>query len=347
MTGTIDDSAGSQYSNLKGTLSVWKDLDTSIKQLLSPDGKVTVSEATTSVTVRDRPTNVSLIGRFINNLNNNLSKQVLVKIEILQVILESDFNFGINWNVVQHAINDGNYQLVSNNGAPISLSSATGLSLNMTQAGLNHTLNTSGSFPDNGGGGTASGILALINALQQQGKVSVVTQPQILCQNNQVSQLRLVDQRGYLASVQTTAFSGGTGTTAPGVTSQITPGAVVTGLTLYVLPKILGGKVYLQVNADLSTFLGLQTVTSNGVAASASNQSSSAIQVPRIQQKQFNQRGVIGSGDTLILAGFREVSNTVGAQQLFQSQALGGKTAQQINTETVVLITPIILHGYA
>ena len=341
VTGIIDDSAASQYSNLKGTLSVWKDLETSIKELLSADGKVMVSEATTSVTVRDRPTNVSLISQFISNLNNNLSKQVLVKVEILQITLENDFNFGINWNAVQRAFGNGNIQLVSNNGAPLSLTSASQLTLNTTRAGLSNPL------VDATSAAGATGVTALINALQMQGKVSIVTQPQVLCQNNQVSQIRLVDQLGYLASIQTTAFSGGTGTTAPGVTSQITPGAVVTGLTLYVLPKILGNKVFLQVNADLSTFLGLTTVTSNGVEAGSSNTAASAIQVPHVTQKQFNQRGVIASGDTLILAGFRQVDNRAGAAQMFQSQSLGGKTAQEVNTETVVLITPIILHGLA
>jgi type IVB pilus formation R64 PilN family outer membrane protein len=246
ITGTIDDSASAQYSNLKGTLSVWKDLETSIKQLLSPDGKVMVSEATTSVTVRDRPTNVALIGRFISNVNTNLSKQVLVKIEVLSVTLESDFNFGINWDIVQRAFNNGTYTLVAANGSPISLQTATQLTglTSPNKYGVNNT------FQDNNGGTTATGILALVNALQEQGKVSVVTQPQVLCQNNQVSQIRIIDQLGYLASIQTTALAGST-PNGSSITSQITPGAVVTGLTLYVLPKILGNKVYLQVNADL------------------------------------------------------------------------------------------------
>lgn len=347
VTGTIDDSASSQYSNLKGTLSVWKDLKESITQLLSPDGKVMVSEATTSVTVRDKPMNLALISRFINNMNSTLSKQVLVKVEILQVTLESDFNFGINWDVVQRAFGNGTYQLVSNNGAPIAIQTVTGLTGNIAQVGINNT------FAHNGGAENpnvpSTGVLSLVNALQQQGKVSVVTQPQVLCQNNQVSQIRLIDQLGYLASVQTTSLAGGSGVAnGSSITSQITPGAVVTGLTLYVLPKILGNKVYLQVNADLSNNLGLTTIASNGqtlAPGTGGAPGTSAIQTPHVQQKQFNQRSVVNSGDTLILAGFRQVVNASGAQQLLDSQTLGGRTAQEVNTETVVLITPIILHG--
>ncbi len=346
VTGSIDDSAASQYSNIKASLSVWKDLETSIKQLLSADGKVMVSEATTTVTVRDRPSNIRLISRFINNVNNNLSKQVLVKVEILQVTLENDFNFGINWQVIQHAFGNGNWSLTSLNGTPIAITtSPTQLNNNLTAAGIANSFIT-----NSGQANGASGVQSLINALQQQGKVSLVTQPQVLCQNNQVSQIRIVEQNGYLASVQSTSLAGGAGTNGTAsVTTQLTPGAVVSGLTLYVLPKILGNKIYLQVNADLSNNQGFQTISSNGqvITATTNNGNNNAIQLPNVQQKQFNQRSVIGSGDTLILAGFRQVQNKVGAQQLFDSQSLGGKTAVQISTETLVLITPIILNGLA
>ncbi|MDX1901250.1 MAG: secretin N-terminal domain-containing protein [Gammaproteobacteria bacterium] len=342
VTAIIDDSAGSQYNSLKGTLSIWSDLTNSIHQMLSSDGKVVVSQSTTSVTVSDRPRNVKLIGQFIENLNNNLSKQVLVKIEVLTVQLENNFNFGINWNLVQRAIGNGTYQLISNNGAPFALSSVIGLATgSATAVGLNNSNLTA----DGAAANQTTGIMALATALEVQGKVSVVTQPQVLCQNNQVSSIRILDQQGYLASVQQTS----TGTTPSGnasVTSQVTPGQVLTGLTLYVLPKILGNKVYLQVNADLSDNLGFKTISSTG-ATITDTSTAPIIQTPHITQKQFNQRSVVKSGDTLILAGFKQTNNLTGASQMLESQALGGKTAQQYSTETIVLLTPIILHGSA
>jgi len=334
-SATVEDSASAQYSSLKGTLSIWNDLGSSLKQMLSKDGSFVVSQSTTSLTVTDHPANVKLIGQFIDNLNQNLSRQVLVKIEVLTVQLESDFNFGINWNIVQRAFGNGYYQLVSNNGTPLTLTSLIGLNsttTNQTQAGINN--------PNTSAANGVTGVTALANALQTQGKVSIVTQPQVLAQNNQVSSIRILDQRGYVQSVQQTS----TGTTSSGssaVTSQVTPGNLQTGLTLYVLPKILGDKVYLQVNADLSTFINLQDFTA-GTGTGAP-----VIQIPHTTQRQFSQRSVIKSGDTLILAGFKEIDNASGASQMMGSQALGGKTAQQTNTETIVLITPIILHGYA
>lgn len=336
VSAIIDDSAGAQYSNLKGTLSVWKDLEKTIKQLLSSSGTVMVSESTSSVTVRDKPTNVALVGRYISNLNHNLTKQVLVKVQVLEVTLENDFNYGIEWNAVKRMLGT-DFKLNMNLGTPISISAMPPFTGGTTdpQLGLSNT-------------GTTN-VTALVDALNQQGKSSLVTEPRVVCLNNQVCVMRVIESQGYLASVQTTSLAGGAGTAgSASITSQLTPGNVVTGLTLYILPKILGNKVFLQVNADISTNQGIQTIssttgqTTTGSVTAAPNQS--IIQVPDVVQKQFNQRSVIASGDTLILSGYRVVQNKANAMQLLTSQALGGKAAQEKTIESIVLITPIILH---
>lgn len=333
--------SGGSTSTLKGTISVWKDLEESIKSLLSPDGKVIVSQSTTSVTVRDKALNVDLVSKYIKNLNKNLSKQVLVKIQVYEVTLNSDFNFGIDWQVVKRGFFGTNFVLNANYGTPVSITpqAATGAyagsfpipapPTGLPQAGV---LNADPLH--------STGVNLLISALQQQGKVSVVSEPRVVCLNNQVSVIQIVDKQGYAASVSSSAVAGSAGANSSSITSSVLPGTVVTGLILYILPKILNDKVFLQVNADLSSLLQIQQFTSG-----AGGSSPASIQVPHTAEKQFNQRSVIGSGDTLILSGFRKVSNSSGAMQLYDSQALGGKAAAQANSETIVLITPIILNG--
>lgn len=343
VTAIIDDSAAAQYSNLKATLSIWKDLENTVKQLLSPQGSVIVSESTTSVTVRDRPTNVDLVSKYIANLNGTLSKQVLVKVQVLDVNLSSAFNYGINWQAVKNSMGE-KFQLNANYGTPISISTLNPFSTTTPIGGGTPGLPQIGAQNLNK---SPAGVTALINALTQQGKVSLVTEPRVVCLNNQVSVIRIVQQAGYLASVQSTILSASTtGGTTP-VTTQVTPGTVVTGLTLYILPKIMGEKVFLQVNADLSTNNGIQTLSSTTGSTPSSDNTTPVIQVPNVTQKQFNQRSIVASGDTLILAGFRQVGNQANAMQMFQSQELGGKAAMEQTSETIVLITPIILHGSA
>lgn len=346
VNAVLDDSASAQYSNLKGSLSVWRDLEATIRQLMSPDGKVIVSEATTSVTVRDKPANVALISRFIANFNKTLSEQVLVKVQVLDITLQEAFSFGINWEAVKTSFGN-KFLLNANYGTPISISSLAPLATTVPFPGTNTFPNTqiSNGVANPGlaqagmlNNGHSTGVTALINALTQQGKVSIVTEPRVVCLNNQVSVIRIVNQEGYLASVQNTTVAGASGGGSAGtITSQLTPGTLITGLTLYVLPKIMGHKIYLQVNADLSNKVSITQASSGG----------QTIQLPNLTQKQFNQRSVIGSGDTLILSGFRQVGNTANSMQFLDQQLLGGKAAVQNNTETIVLITPIILHGTA
>lgn len=333
------DTSADEFSNLKGTLSIWADINTALTQLLSPEGKLTVSESTTSVTVHDKPSNVALVGQYIKNLNHTLSKQVLVKVQVLEVNLENDYSYGIDWNLVVKAFNNSPFVINGNYGTPVSISSFSPQSSN-TLSG-----NTANPVPVIGTNNQASdgsmpayGIL--VNALNQQGKTSVVSEPRVVCLNNQVSVIRIVNSEGYVASIQNTSLSGSgtTGSTTIGqVTSQVTPGTVTTGLTLYILPKIMDGRIYLQVNADLSTNNGFTLV----------GPTNSQIQTPSITEKHFNQRSMIKSGDTLILSGFKQVSNKANATQLFTSQALGGKASQELSKETIVLITPFILDGSA
>ncbi len=335
---TSADSSNDQYSSMTGKMSVWDDLRNTIQQLMSPEGRVTVSQATTTVTVRDRPSNVQLVGQYVSNLNSKLSKQVLVKVQILQVNLSNDYNMGINWQVIAHAFNKSPFVLNGNYGTPTTLTSTVAQSaLPAALGGATPPVPQFGTVTDTTSGNIIPSYTILFNALNQQGKTSVVTEPRVVALNNQVSVIRITEQKGYLASIQNTTLAGSSGGTASTVTSQLTPGSIVTGVTLYILPKIIGDKIIMQVNADLSLNTALVNFGPPG----------QQIQLPTIESKNFNQRSVIRSGDTMILSGYKQMVNRAGAQQLMKSQALGGKASSQTNTETVVLITPIILNGTA
>lgn len=346
-SGGATDAAAAEYSGLSGkSLSVWADVESTIKQLLSPDGKVFVSQSSTSVTVRDKPTNVELAGQYVRNLNKSLSQQVFVKVEVLDVTLENDYNFGINWQAVEQAFAHSNWIFNANYGSPLSITPLTGGSI--PNGGL-----APGSVVQQAANAGATTVLsAVINALNQQAKVSVVAQPRIVCMNNQVSAIRIINTQQYIQSVSNTsvpATSSSSGSQTVNnvstITSQITPATLVTGLTLYVLPKILGEKVYLQINVDMSQNSSItQLCAQAGTSSTSCAQSSYVIQSPHVTEKIFNQRSVLTSGETLILSGLKQVTNNTGAMQLFNLQELGGKASTQTNNDTVILVTPYILH---
>lgn len=311
-----------QYSSLQAQLSVWEDLRNGISKLVSSEGKFMISESTTTVTVRDHPDNIDAIGKYLDGLNRTLSQQVAIKVEVLDVKLNQEYNMGINWDVIVRTFT--NFQLTGN------LADVTTLPTSLLAAGSNS--------------GIASFVIGknqhqtFINALDLQGRVHVVTNPQVVTMNNQMASIRITNDTSYVKSVSTTQ------TPDAGTTSSITPGTVTDGFTLYVLPKIQGDKVFMQISSTLSD---LDAITKADNAPTGTDVSDSttytAIETPSLSQKVFNQRTALHSGETLIVAGYRRVRDETAQAKFFEIAALGGKGSQSQNIETLVLITPIVL----
>lgn len=313
-----------QYSNMQGNLSVWDDLQKTIDSLLSKDGKVMVSQATTTITVHDYPSNVRAIAEYLGSMNKSLSRQVALDVQVLEVDLNNGFNYGIDWGLVRNFMSGD---------ASLGISSSLGQSADLTAMGNNTLGNTGIIFK--GVNGLWNGSNMVINALAQQGKVSVVTQPRVVTLNNQMAEIGINQLTSYLAETSTTA------TVNAGNTVSLTPGQVITGFTLYLLPKVQGNDVYLQISSNIAN---LDSITKFGTGTQdSSGNYQNQIQTPTVSQKRFNQRSLVPSGATLILAGFKQVKNQANKGSMFGSDTLGGKGALQDNTETVVLITPTIV----
>lgn len=322
-----------QYSNLQGQLSVWSDLRKTLNDLKSPDGRVIVSESTTSVMVHDRPDNVRAMAHYIAQLNHSLTQQVGIRVQVVEVQLDKDYNFGIDWNVIQKILKTR----VSLSG---DMASATNLiATNLVSDATNTAL---GGFQIGKSGDDNSHLL--LNALSQEGRVRVVTKPQVVTMNNQIASIRITQDTGYIQSITSSQFD-------QYQTTTITPGTVTDGFTLYILPKIQRQNVFMQISSRIANLLALQKVsnepdndTSNSSSHSGSSTNQfSAIEVPTIASKEFNQRSVVRSGSTLIIAGYKRLADQTNSAKMFGVSALGGQGSKSQNVETLVLITPIIL----
>lgn len=327
-----------QYSNLKGNLSVWDDLKQTLTELKSNDGKVYVSESTTTVTVYDHPSNVEAISNYINQLNREMSREVAIQVEVLEIELNKEFNYGINWNLIYNVL-----------GTQLGLTGNLGNAANiagLASQNVSASNNATAVFQI----GKLDGSNALINALSQQGRLSVVTQPRVVTMNDQMAEIKITRDTSYLQSVSnTTVANSGNASN----TQTLTPGIVTDGFSLYLLPRIQGSKVYLQISSSLSTLTALDTISNNGTTNTPTtdnnddntnnSQPFQAIQVPTLANKMFNQRTVISSGATLVITGFQQTRDETNRTQLVGIQPLGGIGAQRRNVQTIVLITPTVL----
>lgn len=311
-------SATDQYSNISGKLSVWDDLKNTIKNLLSPEGRATISESTTSVTIQDRPANIVAVERYLTILNKELSRQVLIKVQVIEFTSQKGFNYGINWNLIA-----GSLGVQGVTAQPVSI------------AGFDATNSPALSWvllpvakAAQAAGGPPSPTQAFLNALNEQGEATTVTQPSLVTLNNQVAELNINTQTGYLAEVTTTV----TGTAGTAQTA-LTPGIVNHGFTVALLPKIQGENVYIQVNGNLSSAPVFKQVSSGG----------QTISTPTMDEKRINQRTVVPSGGTLVLSGYRQVQTETGKNSFLGLGLFGGVGGQRQSGEAIILITPVIL----
>jgi len=312
-----------QYSGLQGNnISLWNDLKSSLNELKSQDGKVYVSESTTSVTVYDRPSNVDAIGRYIAQLNKDLSRQVKLRVQVLELELDKAHNLGVDWNVVQHLLG-GTASLTSK------MASATNLTGAAAAAGSTYSPAALTLATDKSN--------VILQALSMQGKLSVVTEPTVTTMNNQVAEIRITKDTSYLASVNLSMATSTNNTT----TATLTPGTVTEGFTLYLLPKIKDAQVYLQISSTLGTLVSMTTFETP-VGTQGSGEIKAKIQTPTVSEKRFNMRTLVDNGSTLVIGGFRQKTDQTQESKLFGMKALGGEGAHSKNVETILLITPIV-----
>jgi type IVB pilus formation R64 PilN family outer membrane protein len=321
-TGNNASSETKQKTQIESKLSVWQAIEDSIKGMLTEKGKVTVTAATGTVTVTDTPQVVAQVERYIEDQNASLAKQVVVNVRVLSVELKDGEQYGINWGIVYNSLS-GNTRLSFNNTFfdPGSTPSPTlGIGV-LSTAGANTTADIR----------SWAGSNALINALSSQGNVSQVTSASLTTLNNQSAPLQVGRQTTYLASSTTTVTQGA------GSTTTLQPGQLTTGFSMSLVPHILDrGKLMLQYAVDISSLLGLYTVNSNN----------SSIQAPDVDTRNFLQRVMLNSGDTLVMTGFEQATlntNSEGMGKSNNPMLGGGVTGKRNRSVLVILIQPVVV----
>lgn len=308
-TASGTNAAGVSFSGL----SVWLGIESSIRQLLTPGtGRVAVSPSTGTVSVTDTPRVLDRVEQFIKDQNASLGRQVAVNVRVLSVELTDSTNYGINWSAV--------YNNLSSNVA-FRLSTSMPVSSDAAQFVLQTATPSGNSW------GSASG--AIISALSTQGRVSELTSANVVTLNNQPAPVNVGRQISYLASSSTTV------TSTAGSTTSLQAGQVQTGFSMVLLPHIVDGKeVLLQASINLSSLLGLPTITSG----------TASIQSPDVSTSNFIQRVRINSGDTLVIAGFDQdnLSAVAAGVGNADNAAMGSRQTKGKRNIIVVILQPTV-----
>lgn len=306
-SGSAVSANNSQNIGVASKLSVYSGMESAIKVMLSPYGKVLASPATGAITVVDTPDTLDRVAAYIEGENKALSRQIAINVTVLSVSLSDSDEYGINWNAVYNTLNR-KFQ-INNTFTP-----STGA------VGFTASILGSSRF---------SGTTAMINALSEQGKVRRQTTASVVTLNNQPVPVQVARQTTYLASSQTSIVA------QVGTTTTLVPGVVTAGFNMSILPHVLtNGTVMLQFSTDISTLRTIRVIESNGTK----------IESPELDTRNFLQRVSMKSNETLIISGFEQTDDNLdyrGVGSAKNPLLGGGANAKKTKEVIVVLITPV------
>ncbi len=303
-------SEGSATLSTTASIKEWAEMADVLKTIVK-EGEVKMSPSTSSVTVTASPKTLQKVEAYIKEQNRRFVKQVAITVKVLQVSLSKDNNFGLNLS----ALFDSSYALTTST----SNTAANGLSFAILEGA------------DSKWAGTADNpTSAAIKALSSQGKTSLVTSAVVTARNNRVVPINNIQTFKYISSISTL-------TENTNSTTEVTPEEESVGFSMQLMPNILeNGKLMLMFNMSLKELIEIE----NKVVGST------AVQLPKIAQRNFMQEIVMESGQTAVLTGFEKVSNTNSSEGLGSNDFtyIGGSQSTETSREVlVVMLTPQVI----
>lgn len=264
---TADTSSQTMQSNkTQYAYDVWVDTEKAVKALLSPEGSVVGNQATGTITVRDRAENVRQVAAYIAEINQRLSRQVALTVNVWALEVSDDAEAGID---LQAIFANDDVSIVA--GSLSSLGGPSTASATIVSGKLRNS----------------KGVL---KALKEWGNATQVTSGGGLVLSNQPVPLQSIKRIAYLAGSSSTQSE-------YGQTSEITPGEVTTGFAMTIIPHILDRRrVLLQYSINLSSLDELTEF----------NTADLTVQLPKTSTRAFSQRSQMQMGQTLVLAGFQD-----------------------------------------
>ncbi|RLA05819.1 MAG: pilus (MSHA type) biogenesis protein MshL [Gammaproteobacteria bacterium] len=196
----------------------WKELTSTLRLLVAstPGAQIMASPQSSTMVVRALPEDLRIISKYLRSIQNIMQRQVLLEARILEVILGDSFQAGIDWSSIG-SINGNEFNFSQRGGLVTNPDPSSFL------AGIFNMSYQSSNFE------------MMIDLLETQGLVQVLSSPRISTINNQKAVIKVGTDEFYVTDVSSTTIAGaGSSTVSPDVT--LTP--FFSGIALDVTPQI-------------------------------------------------------------------------------------------------------------
>jgi len=355
--GTGTSTAGSSTSGLQSSqvsmtskADFWDELSNALVAIVGsePGRSVVISPMSGVIVVRAMPDEMNNVAAYLKASQISVERQVILEAKIVEVQLNESFQSGVNWAAFK---NNPNSLLSTGIGAPgstlnpITAGAATVLSNNQLTATPGATLLPVATSAMGAAGSLfglafqTSNFAALLNFLETQGDVHVLSSPRIATLNNQKAVLKVGTDEFFVTNVSSTTTTGTATTTTPEVTLQ----PFFSGIALDVTPRIdQNDEIILHVHPSVSLVTTVnKTVNIGGVGGTLNLPlaSSSVSETDSIVRARDGQ--IVAIGGLMRQATFDDQSGLPGLPKMIFGQT--SKSTQK--RELVILIKPTVINS--
>ncbi len=247
-------STGSQIDT-ESIADFWTELRAAINGMIGRENgrKVIVQPMASVVVVVAMPDELRMVEEYLQSIQGNMQRQVILEAKIIEVRLADGFQAGINWAALGNPSSGKSVLAGQTGGGSVfdnGFSESAGNSGNLTPGGVLPNSLDSLAF-----GGVFSLALDLndfqgfVEMLEGQGDVQVLSSPRISTINNQKAVIKVGSDEFFVTDISSDSTTGTTTTT----TSDITLTPFFSGIALDVTPQIdVSGGITLHIHPSVS-----------------------------------------------------------------------------------------------
>jgi len=262
-----------------------------------------------------------------------LPMQVIIDATIVEVNLNDDLQYGIQWYLAHQNGGTNVAQGGANNGLTTPILNADGTQTGVDLANVAKAVGTGGfGYAFAAGSGD---INAVLKAGAANNNINVVSSPSLMVLNNQEATIKVGDS----VPIRSSVASNLSGNSTNGIVQTSSIQMIDTGVILSVKPRVnAGGLVMMDV--------------SQSVNHASETKTSTNIDSPTIQKREIQTAVVVQSGETLVLGGLIKEDNNYSRSGVPFLHTLpligpifGSTTRNKDKSELVVLITPRVINS--
>ncbi|MDD4911371.1 MAG: secretin N-terminal domain-containing protein [Sideroxydans sp.] len=357
-TGTSGASSSSNRDSSKVSMTskadFWEELSAALKAIVGQEkgSSVIISPMSGVIVVSATPDAMRNVSAYLKASQLSVERQVILEAKIVEVQLNDSFQSGVNWAAFIN--NSKNVASIGMGSAGSILSPANPSASLLSNPMLSATPGASflptdvTALPSGVTGGSLFGLAfqtsnfaALLNFLESQGDVNVLSSPRIATLNNQKAVLKVGTDEFFVTEV-----SGGTQATTgvAGTSPTVKVQPFFSGIALDVTPRIdENGEIILHVHPSVSTVTTVNKTVNLGTSNGSSNiynlplASSSVSETDSIVRARGGQ--IVAIGGLMRQASFDDRSGLPGLPKSIFGQV------SQVNQkrELVILLKPTIV----